>query len=65
MDGILGDDMTRQEELDNKKQAIIDDMLENCNNDPRFLVRLVEDYVWTFKEELVEMLYDGLNEGRD
>jgi hypothetical protein len=52
-------------ELDKKRQAIIDDMLEDCNNDPRFLKNLIEDYVWTFKEEVVEMLYDGLNEGRD
>lgn len=51
-------------ELDNKKQAIIDDMLENCNNDPRFLKHLIEDYVYTFKEDLVEMLYIGLDEGR-
>jgi hypothetical protein len=51
-------------ELDNKKQAIIDDMLENCNNDPRFLKNLIEDYVYTFKEDLVEMLYVGLDEGR-
>lgn len=51
-------------ELDNKRQALIDDMLENCDNDPNYLKQLVEDYVWTFKEDLVELLHDGLNEGR-
>ena len=57
--------MDKRKAIEIKRQALYESMLENCNNDPRFLVRLVEDYVWTFREELVEMLYDGLNEGRD
>jgi hypothetical protein len=44
-------------EIDKKRQALIDNMIKDCN-DPRFLKQLVEDYVWTFKEDLVEMLYE-------
>lgn len=46
-------------EIDKKRQALIDDMIKDCNDDPRLLTALVEDYVWTFKEDLVEMLYEN------
>jgi hypothetical protein len=51
--------MSKMSELDMKRQQLIDDMVEDCNNDPRFLKQMVEDYIWTFNEDLVELLYDG------
>jgi hypothetical protein len=51
--------MSKMSEIDMKRQALIEDMIEDCNNDPRFLKQLVEDYIWTFKEDLVELLYEG------
>ena len=53
--------MSKMSEIDMKRQALIEDMIEDCNNDPRFLKQLVEDYIWTFKEELVELLYNNLD----
>ncbi len=43
-----------------KRQALVDDMLKDCIDDPRFLKNLVADYVSSFKEDLVEMLYNNL-----
>ena len=53
--------MSKMSEIDMKRQALIENMIEDCNNDPRFLKQLVEDYIWTFKEELVELLYNNLD----
>jgi hypothetical protein len=47
-------------EMDNKRQALIGDMIMDCNNEFNYLRRLVEDYVWLFKEEMVELLYNEL-----
>ena len=53
--------MSKMSEIDMKRQALIENMIEDCNNDPRFLKQLVEDYIWTFKEDLVELLYNNLD----
>lgn len=50
--------------MDDKRQVIIEDLLANCNDDPTFLIHLIEDYVWTFKEDLVEMLYIELEDDK-
>lgn len=42
-----------------KRQALYESMLENCNNDPAFLNRMILDYIKHLSDTTVDMICDG------